>query len=76
MFRFTIRDLVLLTVIVALAVAWHLDRDRLNGEASKLKAHIELLEEEGEKLRRPNPRIGPTFPYRPFGGVTQPTSSP
>ncbi len=32
MFRFTIRELLLLTVIVAVGVAWGIDRTRLAGE--------------------------------------------
>src|SRR5436190_8976186 len=32
MYRFSIRDLLLVTVIVALAVAWCVDRSRLAGE--------------------------------------------
>jgi hypothetical protein len=35
MFRFTIRELVLLTVIVALAVAWWIDRKQTNDWWSK-----------------------------------------
>ena len=35
MFRFTIRELVLLTVIVALAVAWWIDRKQTSDQWSK-----------------------------------------
>ena len=38
MFRFTIRDVLWLMVVVGLAVGWWLDHSRLNDLASKLKA--------------------------------------
>ena len=44
MFRFTIRELVLVTVIVALALGWRLDRSRLasrDERATVLEAVVE-----------------------------------
>ena len=50
MFRFTIRELVLLTLVVALGVAWWLDRNRLTIPAAdyqRLKAdEVARLKEE------------------------------
>jgi lipopolysaccharide export system protein LptC len=37
MFRFTIRELVLLTLIVAMGVGWWLDHQRQASEIQKLK---------------------------------------
>jgi hypothetical protein len=37
MFRFTIRDLLLLTVIVALVVSWWVDRSRLAADRDSLQ---------------------------------------
>jgi len=38
MFRFTIRDLLWLTIVVGLAVGWWVDRRDLNATVSKLKS--------------------------------------
>lgn len=38
--RFSIRDLMLVTIIVAVCTAWWLDRTRLNGENHKLRKSI------------------------------------
>ena len=38
MFRFTIRDVLWLTVVVALVVGWWLDRARLDSEREAVKA--------------------------------------
>jgi hypothetical protein len=40
MLRFTIRDVLWLTVVVAMAVAWWMDHDRLEQKAAKLKADL------------------------------------
>ena len=42
MFRFTIRDVLLLTVVVAMGIAWWMDRSRLN------RIQSELARSEGE----------------------------
>ena len=39
MFRFTIRELVLLTLVVAMGVAWWVDRRRLAQQVSTLEIH-------------------------------------
>lgn len=44
MFQFTIRDLLWLTVVVALGVAWWVDRNRLAGDLYAL-THPELTHE-------------------------------
>jgi hypothetical protein len=83
MFRFTIRELVLLTIIVAMGVGWWLDRaerdEAVNGEARKWKkAALEysaLLDEHAPNWRRPDVKNGPTFPYKPWRGTTPPASS-
>ena len=46
MFRFTIRDVLWLTVVVALAVGWGLDRvqfrrEQLNARRAELRARVE-----------------------------------
>ena len=44
MFRFTIRELILLTIIVAICAAWWLDRSALNaGHAKSLRTKLILL---------------------------------
>jgi hypothetical protein len=47
MFRFTIRELVLLTLVVAMGVAWWLDRSRLaeslqNARAAEAVARMQM----------------------------------
>lgn len=60
MFRFTIRDLFWLTVVVALLAAWWLDRNSLRresalqlraAEAERKKAQLELYEVNIQNLR-------------------------
>jgi hypothetical protein len=48
MFRFTIRDVLWLTVVVALGSVWYLERD---GSAS-LRSAAERLHRENEELRK------------------------
>ena len=50
MFRFTIRDLLWLMVVVGIALAW-IDRER-TWRASLGRTYQELLESERRKLRR------------------------
>ena len=50
MFRFTIRDVLWLTVVAGLALAW-LDRER-SWRASLGKTYQEVLERERRELRR------------------------
>ena len=45
--RFSIRDLLLVTVIVALAVGWWVDRSRLRFEIEYLRAMQRGVPEEG-----------------------------
>jgi hypothetical protein len=42
MFRFTIRELVLLTIIVAMGVGWGLDRRALTEKMARLKSNLFL----------------------------------
>ena len=55
MFRFTIRELVLVTVIVAVGVAWWLDRRdverRGNARAAAIRSHAEVLQAALRKAR-------------------------
>jgi hypothetical protein len=60
MFRFTIRDLLWLTVVVALGGAWSVDRLQQSGRADKLSDYVELLEAECARLRPP-PSLEPHF---------------
>jgi hypothetical protein len=48
MFRFTIRDVLWLTVVVALAVGWILERRRSGG----LERRIELAENDAQQSRQ------------------------
>jgi hypothetical protein len=49
MFRFTIRELVLLTLVVAMGVGWWVDRSRLATANASLVAECERLKDIGEK---------------------------
>jgi len=55
MFRFTIRDVLWLTVVVALGVGWWLDRrdvaSRGDARASAIRAHAESLQAALKKAR-------------------------
>jgi hypothetical protein len=42
--KFSIRDLLLVTVIVAILVAWWIDRRRLAAEIKELRSDVEWLE--------------------------------
>lgn len=42
--RFSIRDLMFVTVIVALAVAWWLDRTRLHAKVQRLESKLQFIE--------------------------------
>ena len=42
MFRFTIRELVLLTIIVAMGVGWWVDRRALTEQMARLKSNVFL----------------------------------
>ena len=48
MFRFTIRDLVLLTLVVGLAVGWFLSAQRWNRECRQLKERNVALKNEAD----------------------------
>jgi hypothetical protein len=55
MFRFTIRELLLLTIIAALSVAWWLERKSLNAQLAFMrteKGPLELFHAETERLRK------------------------
>jgi hypothetical protein len=47
MFRFTIRDLVLLTLVVALGVGWWMDRSRLASRAERATVLEAVVESAG-----------------------------
>lgn len=49
--RFTIRDILLLTVIVAVATCWGLDRWRLVRRATQLEQQSQLMRYEAEMAR-------------------------
>jgi hypothetical protein len=42
MFRFTIRDVLWLTVVVAVAVGWWVDRQWLEDQAARLKTDLQM----------------------------------
>jgi hypothetical protein len=52
MFRFTIRELVLLTLVVALAVAWWLDRSQLAPDAQNWRERNQMWERAADEWRR------------------------
>lgn len=52
MWRFSIRELMLLTIIVAIAVMWRLDRGRLEESSAALQRENRQLEAEGQALQR------------------------
>jgi hypothetical protein len=43
MFRFTIRDVLLMTVIVAVAVGWWIDRRRYVADADRARADLQRV---------------------------------
>jgi hypothetical protein len=51
MFRFTIRDVLWLTVVAALAIGWWLDQDRIRRQTLALRASEENYREAAERLQ-------------------------
>jgi hypothetical protein len=51
MFRFTIRDVLWLTVVAALAIAWWLDQDRIRRQTIALRAAEENHRAAAERLQ-------------------------
>jgi hypothetical protein len=51
MFRFTIRELVLLTLVVAMGVGWWIDRSRLSVQNSALIDEAKVLRFEALRAR-------------------------
>ena len=51
MLRFTIRDVLWLTLVVGLAVGWWLDRERLMARAERAEDAYELLQRQNDELR-------------------------
>ncbi len=51
MFRFTIRELVLLTLVVAMGVGWWIDRSRLSVQNSALRDEQKVLRFEALRVR-------------------------
>jgi len=70
MFRFTIRDVLWLTVVVALAVGWWIDQDRIRRHREALKASEQVFTDEREKLRIEAQRLQ-SLPLRHAEGVLQ-----
>jgi hypothetical protein len=60
MFRFTIRDLLWLTLLAAVAVAWWVDRRRLEQTVNTQAEDIARLNKEMEN--RPQVRLWPPYP--------------
>jgi hypothetical protein len=56
--KFTIRDLMLLTVIVALAMGWWVHRRAMNEEYRRMDAENEALRDELLELRFPKMERG------------------
>jgi hypothetical protein len=57
MFRFTIRDVLWLTVVVALAVGWWLDQDRLRRQREALRTSEAAFAERKEKFQSAVQRV-------------------
>lgn len=92
MFRFTIRDMLWLTVVVALGVAWHVDRSqfverhqKLEAKNEELRAKLTELDYELAQLRMRALRaeelrggiiLAPTPNRAPLGGRTVPLVPP
>jgi len=64
MFRFTIRELVLVTVIVALVCGWFIDRRWLVDAYHGARLAYILEADEGERLRNTMRELGGTLPAR------------
>ena len=65
MFRFTIRDLIWLTVVVALAVAWWADRSRLARRISQFHEFLVFLEKDHNAFGRQSPMLRHPDPKAP-----------
>lgn len=87
MFRFTIRELLLLTVIVALVVAWWLDRSavdasrnqatiRANEAMKEAKSCLALSEALRRQLQNKNPAASINITVRGGGSTTSTRYSP
>jgi len=59
MFRFTIRDVLWLTVVVAVSVAWWIDQDRIRRQSEALKAAAQRLQ--ALPLRHAEAKLGVTI---------------
>jgi len=57
MFRFTIRELVLLTLVVAMGVAWWLDRAQLLGQNRSLRDQQAILRLEALRAQEIGGRV-------------------
>ena len=76
MFRFTIRDLLWLTVVVALGAAWWMDRarvatdrTRLDAEVNRLRSEIvaeRLLHELESQIAKPPRNLRDNSPASPY----------
>ena len=51
MFRFTIRDVLWLTVVVALAVSWRIDSERINTGVTKLENDRKKVESDRQQMQ-------------------------
>jgi hypothetical protein len=61
MFRFTIRELVLLTLVVALGVAWCLDRRMLQVAIASHRARSEKFEAAARRLEAEQQLLGQKY---------------
>ena len=74
MFRFTIRELVLLTLVVALGVGWWVDQSALRSQLRSMRSELEEAQiaavRFAEKLRTERERAKPEWPaeFRGFPG--------
>lgn len=57
MFRFTIRDVLWLTVVVALVLGWVTDRRRFGKSPAQLATLVEILDRQGVRVELRQDRI-------------------
>jgi hypothetical protein len=90
MFRFTIRDVLWLMVVVALGVGWYLDRRQLKSSIGDVEARLDAYERRAELrdplreldarvwpvVANPNARVPGGMPQPPSGGVAACDSHP
>ena len=70
MFRFTIRELVLVTAVVALGTGWWAERRKLRAEVQQLNSEVLAMDDAAERSKWKYVRDGAkrTWHYEPTAG--------